>query len=521
MKIFLITLFILYINATELVLPKTFANQDIDGWVMSEKLDGVRGHWDGKALWSKQHNRLYPPKEFIQNFPPFELDGELWIGRGKFEETSSLVMSQSNSTWSPITYNIFEVPNTDGDLQKRLAKAKDWFNTHPNKKVKIIEQIEAQSREHLMSYLKKIETLGGEGVIVRDPTAPYTTGRSGSILKVKSYDDMEGRVIDVNLHENSKRLRSLVLLLPDGNRLNLGNGFSQTQRTDYPQIGDLVTFKYYGFTKNGIPKFASFLRVRESAKELRAKIASLFIIGFRGFEVPNIIEADIKKGLGGVILFDHNIQNPEQLKTLTTKLKSLNPNLYIAVDQEGGKVERLDEQNGFYHTPSAKEISQMQLNEAKKYYIRLSKTLHENGINLNFAPCVDLDIQPRNPIISKTARSYGANSTKVSQYSTLFVDSLHENKILSSLKHFPGHGSSINDSHEGFTDITQTWQNVELEPYKSLIQANKAPMIMVGHLYNKNIDDTHPASLSYNTIQTLLRKKLQYDGIVITDDMMM
>ena len=231
---------------------------------MSEKLDGIRGYWDGKKLYTKNGNLIHTPKYFTKNFPPFELDGELWTKRDDFENIQNIVLDKAPSKdWKKITYNIFEVPNTKGDFLTRLKKAKEWFVKHPNEKVNIIKQIKCKDEEELNSFLEKIIDQKGEGVIVKDPTTPYHTGRSPHILKVKKFLDMEGKVIGYNYRDDKKTIKSLQIELENKIVFNLGTGLSEKERLSPPKIGDMVTFKYYGFTKKGKPKFAGFLRIRE------------------------------------------------------------------------------------------------------------------------------------------------------------------------------------------------------------------------------------------------------------------
>ena len=246
--------------------PKIYKKQNyfINGWVMSEKLDGIRGYWDGKKLYTKKGNEIKVPKNFTKNFPPFELDGELWSKRDDFEFIQSTVLDNIPSKdWKNITYNIFEVPNKKGTFLQRLHKAKEWFLKYPNKYVKIIKQKVCKDEDALTKYLEEIIFLKGEGVIIKDPIQPYHTGRSPYILKVKKVLDMEGVTIGYNYRKDGKTLKSLKLKLDNGINFNLGGGFSDKQRLNPPKIGEQITFKYYGFTKYGKPKFSSFLRVRE------------------------------------------------------------------------------------------------------------------------------------------------------------------------------------------------------------------------------------------------------------------
>lgn len=238
-----------------------YQDQNISGWVMSEKLDGIRGYWDGSALYTKSGKRLYPPQRFTENFPPFALDGELWSTRQDFEYIQSTVLKRV-SDWKEISYNIFEAPAAEGDFFQRLEKAGKWFKVHPNASVHIVTQHPCQNAEKLEAYLEEIVADGGEGVIVKNPHLDYISGRTSTILKVKKAQDMEGRVITVNTQGNTTVMKSLTLELSNGIRFDLGNGFTDIQRLDPPKTGDLVTFKHYGFTKYGRPKFASFMRIR-------------------------------------------------------------------------------------------------------------------------------------------------------------------------------------------------------------------------------------------------------------------
>ena len=169
MKTFLLTLIFLTLHATSdlpLQHAKTYKNQNISGWVMSEKLDGIRGYWDGSVLYTKGGKKLTPPSEFTQNFPPFALDGELWTKRQNFENIQSQVLAVGSS-WEEVSYHIFEVPNAKGDFIQRLSKAKQWFKIHPNHKVKIITQHPCPNKKSLTNYLDRVITKGGEGVIIK------------------------------------------------------------------------------------------------------------------------------------------------------------------------------------------------------------------------------------------------------------------------------------------------------------------------------------------------------------------
>ena len=271
-----------------------------------------------------------------------------------------------------------------------------------------------------------------------------------------------------------------------------------------------------------------------SKQQIEKMIAKMVVLGFKGekIDTKSKIYQDIKKyDLGGVILFDKdpnnkkkikNVKNPKQLQNLTKQLQSINKTkLLIAIDQEGGIVQRLNSKNGFMSIPKAKDVSTKGILFAKDVYKDLGFMLNKNGVNVNFAPVVDLNINPDNTVIVKLGRSFGKNPKKVIEYSSVFVEELKKQNVISVLKHFPGHGSSLSDSHKGFVDISNTWDDKELEPYKYFIKNDKADMIMTAHVFNKVLDTKYPATLSKNVNTKLLRDKLKFKGILVTDDLQM
>jgi DNA ligase-1 len=248
------------------MLPQIYNDQtDIGGWLMSEKLDGVRGYWDGEQLFTKNGNLLHPPPAFINNLPDFPLEGELWGGRGSFEQTSSSVRRKTaHQGWLQLKFAIFDVPRAEGGFSERITKARVWFAAHPTPYAFVIAQTPVRDKARLQRELQRIEKLGGEGLIVRQPNALYSAGRSAHILKVKSYQDAEARVLAhlPGKGRNVGRLGSLLVELDDGTEFRIGSGFTDAERESPPPPGALVTFKFYGKYQSGIPKFPSFLRVR-------------------------------------------------------------------------------------------------------------------------------------------------------------------------------------------------------------------------------------------------------------------
>lgn len=257
------------LRAAELMLPQVYHDQvEVVGWLMSEKLDGVRGYWDGQQLWSKHGTLLSPPAEFIRDLPPFPLDGELWGGRGSFEQTLSIVSQQQpHPGWRQLRFAIFDVPHAGGGFRQRIEQARSWFREHPSPFAFVIPQIPVRDRTQLQRELARVEGLGGEGLIVRQPDARYAAGRSATILKLKSYLDAEAKVLAQlpGKGRNAGRLGSLLVEQADGLQFRIGTGFSDAERDNPPPVGSLITFKYYGRYRSGIPKFPSYLRVRGDA----------------------------------------------------------------------------------------------------------------------------------------------------------------------------------------------------------------------------------------------------------------
>ncbi|WP_198304834.1 DNA ligase [Arcobacter vandammei] len=265
MKIFLLIFSFSLCFSIDIIKPSIYdeTKHNIQDWLMSEKLDGIRAIWNGKELQTKNGNKIYAPAWFTVNFPNFELDGELWTKYEDFENIQSIVLSQNKSeNWENITYNIFEVPKQNGNFLERLKVLENFLSKNPNKFIKIIPQIKIKDKKHLNIFLDEILRKNGEGVIVKNPNLSYEAGRSQNILKVKAFFDEEGEVISHNFNKDGS-FRSLNLKLKDGTIFKLGGGFSLKDRKKPPKIGSTVTFKYYGFTKNNKPKFASFLRVRK------------------------------------------------------------------------------------------------------------------------------------------------------------------------------------------------------------------------------------------------------------------
>ena len=267
LKLFVGVFLLLFsLEALPLQKAKIYSDQNISGWMMSEKLDGIRAYWDGKKLLTRGEKEINAPEWFVQNLPPFALDGELWTKRGDFENIQSIVMDKlPQASWSKIQYMLFEVPHAKGDFGARLSQAKEFLRKHEVKHVQIIEQKVCENEEQLKRYFETILAKGGEGVMIKDGSKEYFEGRSNSLLKLKKAQDMEAKVIGYKegKAKYSGMLGSLHVELENGVRFYIGSGFSDAQRREPPAIGKMVSFKYFGFTNKGKPKFASFIRERE------------------------------------------------------------------------------------------------------------------------------------------------------------------------------------------------------------------------------------------------------------------
>lgn len=252
--------------AQEMMLPGVYVEgDDVVGWLFSEKLDGVRGYWDGEKLWSKNGKPFHPPAVFVRGLPDFALEGEIWGGRGTFEKTLSIVLQEEpHDGWLQLKFAIFDVPRAPGAFTLRLAKAVDWFADHPSPYAFVIAQMPLRHGAQLQQELRRVQELGGEGLIVRDPAALYTGGRSAQILKVKEFQDAEAVVVDhlPGQGRNFGRLGALLVELPNGTRFKIGTGFTDAERDNPPPLGEMITFKYFGYHQSGIPRFPSFLRIR-------------------------------------------------------------------------------------------------------------------------------------------------------------------------------------------------------------------------------------------------------------------
>lgn len=266
-------------------------------------------------------------------------------------------------------------------------------------------------------------------------------------------------------------------------------------------------------------------------------IGRMIMIGFRGMtmEESDHLLRDLQEyHVGGIILFDYdvptktsirNIESKDQVKKLIEEITSATPtNLLVAVDQEGGRVARLKETRGFFRGRSAEDISKLYEKNPDSVLIEFNKQasqLHELGFHVNFAPVVDVNMNPDNPVIGKIGRSYSTDPDQVTALAELYLNALDEAGLTGVLKHFPGHGSSMEDSHLGVTDVTDTWDPVELLPYRNLIRSGDAKAIMSAHVFHAGLDSLYPGTLSPYVNITLLREELGFEGVLFSDDLQM
>ncbi|MEP1096180.1 MAG: glycoside hydrolase family 3 N-terminal domain-containing protein [Cyclobacteriaceae bacterium] len=264
---------------------------------------------------------------------------------------------------------------------------------------------------------------------------------------------------------------------------------------------------------------------------LDTMIGQMIMIGIGDFSEPNSNESifrEIKEGkVGGVVLYEKNLSKENTKATLAQLTGKLQKNaeipLFIGIDEEGGRVTRLKEKYGFPKNVSAQELGEMDNLDTTRFYANQITTLLDSfGINMNYAPVVDVNTNPENPVIGKLKRSYSSDYVEVIKQAKDVIGAHNNNNVIPVLKHFPGHGSSKNDTHLGLADVTETWQFEELYPYKALIDSGGVTAIMTAHIVNKSLDQTKiPATLSKRVVTGMLREFLGFQGVVVSDDMQM
>lgn len=252
-----------------LLLAQTWTGDiNLADWWLSEKLDGVRAYWDGRRFLSRQGNRFHAPAWFVQGLPSQPLDGELWIDRRRFQRTVSIVRRQDQTElWREVSYLIFDAPAAAGAFEARQAFLRDTLDEKRPPFARLLAQQRCQGVDHLRQELARIEALGGEGLMLREPGSRYVAGRSATLLKVKTFHDAEARVIghQPGTGRHRGRLGALLVELAGGTQFAIGTGFSDREREQPPAIGSVITFRYQELTDGGVPRFPSFVRQAEPA----------------------------------------------------------------------------------------------------------------------------------------------------------------------------------------------------------------------------------------------------------------
>ncbi|MFN2360628.1 MAG: DNA ligase [Marinobacter sp.] len=243
----------------------------LDDYWVSEKLDGVRAYWDGERFWSRGGNEYRAPQWFTDGFPDTSMDGELWMARGKFAELSGAVrrLEPIDKSWRQVRFMVFDLPAVDRVFSERVRAMEALLVPSPSPYLAMVAQRRAKGHEELMAALDEMVAAGGEGLMLRRGNSRHSAGRSDDLLKVKRFDDAEAVVV-AHLPGSGKyreMMGSIRVEREDGRQFRIGTGFSDAQRRNPPSVGSTITYKYYGYTATGLPRFASFLRVRNDEPE--------------------------------------------------------------------------------------------------------------------------------------------------------------------------------------------------------------------------------------------------------------
>ena len=248
-----------------LLAHKWETDRDPTGWWMSEKLDGLRAYWDGETFISRLGNRFHAPAWFTADLPADTLDGELWVGRKQFQRATSIVRSGAGGDdWKAVTYVVFDAPEASGGFEDRLKHIEHVMTRANPPHARFLEHAQCRGIDHLREELARVEALGGEGLMLRQPGSKYAIGRSSTLLKVKTFHDTEGRVIGhaPGTGKHKGRLGALIVELPSGVQFNVGTGFSDAERESPPAIGAVITFRYQELSNDGVPRFPSYVGER-------------------------------------------------------------------------------------------------------------------------------------------------------------------------------------------------------------------------------------------------------------------
>jgi DNA ligase-1 len=242
-------------------------NIDLRAYWVSEKLDGVRAYWDGQQLASRQGNIIHAPSWFTANFPSEALDGELWIGRSQFELVSGIVRQKQpdDAKWRQVRFMVFDMPKNPDVFTQRLAAMEKVVAVSQSPYLQLVKQYRIANHQQLMAQLQVVVKAGGEGLMLHRGDSLYQAARNDDLLKVKAFQDAEAIVIAYVPGQGKYQgmMGALLVENSDKIRFKIGSGFSDAQRKNPPGIGSVITYKYFGKGKNNVPRFASFLRVRQ------------------------------------------------------------------------------------------------------------------------------------------------------------------------------------------------------------------------------------------------------------------
>ncbi|MBZ0069558.1 MAG: DNA ligase [Thiobacillus sp.] len=255
-------------TAPTMVLADVYeAHFDVTRYWVSEKFDGVRAQWDGHTLRFRGGGLVPAPAWFTAHFPAVPLDGELWIARGQFDRLSGTVrrIEPVDAEWRQIRYLIFELPDAAGDFSARIQQMQAYVSHANVPWLQVVEQTRVASHAELKTRLDAITHAGGEGLMLHRADAPYVTGRSDVLLKLKPWLDAEAVVVGYTPGKGKYQgmTGALTVEKPDGKRFRIGSGLSDALRRQPPPIGSRITYRYQHLTKNGLPRFARYLRIRE------------------------------------------------------------------------------------------------------------------------------------------------------------------------------------------------------------------------------------------------------------------
>lgn len=271
--VIILLFFALSVKGQPVQLAMVYQDENVEDYLVSEKLDGIRAIWDGKEFSTRQGNVLNAPEWFTKGWPNVWLDGELWAGRGQFHHVQKTVLDSypDDEAWRKITYMVFDAPASGDTFFERYEFYNRLIKSTENPTIQPVEQFEMNSVSELYSMLDEIVSQGGEGVMLHQKTALFRDGRSNALLKLKPFKDAEARVV---AHVEGKgkyqgMMGSLIVALANGTQFRVGTGFSDTDRLNPPKIGEYITFRYQGLTQNGLPRFASYLRIRQLPFEFR------------------------------------------------------------------------------------------------------------------------------------------------------------------------------------------------------------------------------------------------------------